>query len=291
MAYKSVAEFEQALQEMRNIMAEPGITPKQLAEVKQLYNKTLQDYTNFTVSLAQKTLEPNIAMTIEINGVGTIEENPPVVTNIGDASLAVTTPTTATGVITNTSIDVSNNDLAHVCDFSEQTIKNNALKRFLNAQANTIREAIRNVMRLLGLSDGTGQFQWIKDSLQSIQRGLKYINEEVIQPILDFENIVIGYIAKIKAIIAYILSLPAKLLALLQDCLSNLYKLISNVFTDIVGGGESNPFSDVIATAKSTAQTLKTTVSLSVQAASNAAGIATLASSAPNLVSGLKKGP
>jgi phage-related protein len=213
--------------------------------------------------------------------------------NTGD-QLQPGLPTTwgmAISQVANTAVDFANNDLAHVCDFSSELVKDNQLKRFLNSQANNIREAIRSVMRLLGLSDGTGQFQWIKDSLQSIQRGLKYINEEVIQPILDFEAIVIGYIAKIQKIIAYILSLPAKLLALLQDCLKNLYELVANVFTDITGGGESNPFSEVISAAKSTAQTLKTTVSAAVQAASTAAGIASIASSAPNLVSGLKKGP
>jgi phage-related protein len=202
-----------------------------------------------------------------------------------------TTPGIARSQVANTSIDFSNNNLAHVCDFSSELIKDNQLKRFLNSQANNIREAIRSVMRLLGLSDGTGQFQWIKDSLQSIQRGLKYINEEVIQPILDFENIVIGYVAKIQKIIAYILSLPSKLLALLQDCLSNLYNLVANIFSDISGTSNSNPFSEVVAVAKSTAQTLKTTVTTAAQAASTAAGIATLATSAPNLVAGLKKGP
>lgn len=213
--------------------------------------------------------------------------------NSGDGSTAgkPTTPNMARSQVANTSVDFANNNLSHVCDFSAELVKDNALKSFLNAQANTIREAIRNVMRLLGLSDGTGQFQWIKDSLISIQRGLDYLNKNVLQPIIEFEKIVIGYIAKIKSIITYILSLPAKLLALLQDCLNNLYKLVANVFSDISGGGNSNPFSEVIDTAKSTAQTLKTTVAMSLQAASTGAGIVAIVSVAPNLVSGLKKGP
>ena len=214
-------------------------------------------------------------------------------THSGNGS-TVGKPTTSSIVrsqVANTSVDFANSNLSHVCDFSAELVKDNALKSFLNAQANTIREAIRNVMRLLGLSDGTGQFQWIKDSLISIQRRLDYLNENVLQPIIEFEKIVIGYIAKIKSIITYILSLPAKLLALLQDCLNNLYKLVANVFSDISGGGNSNPFSEVIDTAKSTAQTLKTTVAMSLQAASTGAGIVAIVSVAPNLVSGLKKGP
>jgi hypothetical protein len=213
--------------------------------------------------------------------------------NSGDA-LQPGLPTTwgmAISQVANTAVDFANNDLAHVCDFSAELIKNNQLKSFLNAQANTIRDAIRAVMRLLGLSDGTGQFQWIKDSLQSIQRGLKYINENVLQPILDFEQVVVGYISKIQQIIAYILKLPTKLLALLGDCLQKLYALVANVFSDIDGGGLSNAFSDVVATAKTAAKELKTTVTKSLQIATTTAGIATLAASAPNLVSGLKKGP
>lgn len=286
MANNSIVEFEATAAELQSIIDDPKFTKAQIAEAKRLYVLNQERYTAFLV--AQNA--PNLAPVIEINGTNE-ESNPPTVKYPGDGQLATTTPTTATGSVAGTSIDASNNDLAHVCDFSSELIKDNQLKRFINAQANNIREAIRSVMRLLGLSDGTGQFQWIKDSLQSIQRGLKYINEEVLQPILDFEAIVIGYIAKIQKIIAYILSLPAKLLALLQDCLKNLYELVANVFTDITGGGESNPFSEVISAAKSTAQTLKTTVTTSLQAASTAEGIATIASSAPNLVSGLKKGP
>jgi hypothetical protein len=288
MANNSIAGFEATAAELQSIINDPKFTKAQIEEAKKLYALNQERYTAFLV----QQNSPNLALVVEINGTNE-ESSPPIVKNLGDGQLATTTPTTATGSVTGTSIDASNNDLAHVCDFSSELIKDNQLKRFINAQANNIREAIREVMRLLGLSDGTGQFQWIKDSLQSIQRGLKYINEEVIQPILDFEAIVIGYIAKIKKIIDYILSLPAKLLALLQDCLSKLYELVANAFTDITGGGDgkSSEFDDIIKTAKSTAQTLKTTVTMSLQAASTAAGIATIASSVPNLVSGLKKGP
>jgi phage-related protein len=146
-------------------------------------------------------------------------------------------------------------------------------------------------MKALGFSDSTGVFQWLKDSLLSIQRGLKYIQENVIQPILDFEEIAIGYIGKIKKIINYILGLPAKILALLQDCLSNLYEAIANVFSDIAGGGDSNPFKDVIDTAKSTAKTLSQTVSMAAVAAGQAVAIVQVTKDIPNLVTPLKKGP
>jgi hypothetical protein len=146
-------------------------------------------------------------------------------------------------------------------------------------------------MRALGYSDATGTFQWIKDSLRAVQRGLKYIQEEVVQPIIDFENVVIGYIAKLNSIIAYILSLPAKFLAFLQDCLAALYKSIASIFDDVSGITNSNPFADIISEARTTAVVLSQTVASAVAAAGTAAAAASVISSAPNLVSKLKKGP
>lgn len=202
-----------------------------------------------------------------------------------------TFPSKCQGQVTGTSTGLANDNLAHVCDFSALARKNTALKRFLNAQANNIRDAIRAVMRALGYSDATGTFQWIKDSLRAIQRGLKYIQEEVIQPIIDFENIVIGYVAKLNGIIAYILNLPAKLLAFLQDCLTALYKSVAAIFDDVSGITNSNPFADIISEARTTAAVLSQTVASAVAAAGTAAAAASLVTSIPNLVSPLKKGP
>ena len=69
------------------------------------------------------------------------------------------------------------------------------------------------------------------------------IQKEIIQPIIDFEKYVLAYITKLRAMIAWILSLPARLLAILQDCLQRLLKLIANIFSDI-GQGFSDGLSD-----------------------------------------------
>lgn len=232
-------------------------------------------------------LKPNLAAKT-LDGK---ELNAPYAKNQNDNPSNTTLPTPSAGIVTGTGVGVSNNDLAHICDFSTDALKNTKLKKFLVAQANNIRDAVRAVMRLLGFSDATGTFQWLKDSLRAITRALKYLQKNVIQPIIDFENIVIGYVAKIKAIIAYILSLPAKILALLQDCLSKLYKAIANVFDDIKPSGFGGAFSDIIATAKETAATFSQTVSLAATAAGTAVAAVTAVSSIPNLVTPLKKGP
>jgi hypothetical protein len=235
---------------------------------------------------------PNIAKTLSENET-IVEANPPVNNNAGDGG--TTWPSLSGGLVANTAISVANSDLAHICDFSLDIQRRTELKKFLNAQANNIREAIRAVMRALGFSDGTGTYQWLIDKLQSIKRGLKYIQNNVIQPIQEFEKTVVQYIQKVQEIIAYILSLPARLLKLLTDCLKSLQQAVSNVLSDAFsatasGGSGGAGFSDVVAAAKDTAATLSSTVSQTLSAATQAAAIATVASSAGQVVNNIKKG-
>ena len=174
-------------------------------------------------------------------------ENPPFspYTGIFNGSGQPTTPAVALGQIANTVIGFTNSTLAHNCDFTLDTIKDNQLKRFLNAQENNIREASRAVMKNLGLTDATGQTSWIVDSLNTLTRALKYVQKNVIQPILDFEAIVVGYIKQVEQIIAYILSLPSRLISMLQECLSILYNAATSPLTDIEGGEGGPSFGDV----------------------------------------------
>lgn len=209
-----------------------------------------------------------------------------------------TTPGTAAGSVDGTLLDKMNNSLSHVCDFSLEVQKNNALRVFLVAQATNIRDAVRAVMRTLGLSDATGQYQWAYSALKSITRTLKWLQQNVIQPIQLFEKYVVQYIQKIQEIIAWILSLPAKAIALLKDCLTRLYKLLANVMTAVAsdlaadagaGSGEKG-FSDVVAAAKEAAGVALQTANQAASAAAGAMALATVASSVPQLVAPLKKG-
>ena len=246
------------------------------------------------------TLKPNSA---ETNPDGTeVQKIVPIDSGNAPASGQPTTPGTAAGSLVNTTLDRMNNSLAHVCDFSLEIQKNNALKKFLVAQAKSIREAVRAIMRALGLSDATGQYQWLFNKLKALTRELKWIQQNVIQPIIDFEKYVIGYIQKIQQIIAWILTLPARLLAMLQDCLQKLYKLLSNLFTAVAadlteGGNGETGFSDVVKAAKETIGTTLQTVQQAATVATNAIAIQSAAtatvqqaSAIPNLVAPLKKG-
>jgi hypothetical protein len=82
--------------------------------------------------------------------------------------------------------------------------------------------------------------------------------------------------------IAYILSLPARLLAMLQDCLQKFLKLIANIFSDIGQGlsdelSTSSSFQEVIDAAKEAAGAAANTVRA---ASTAAAGVAIIATSA-----------
>jgi hypothetical protein len=68
--------------------------------------------------------------------------------------------------------------------------------------------------------------------LKAIAEEIRYIQKTYIQPIIDFEKYVLAVIVKIRAIVQWILSLPARILQLLYTCLTNLLKALANIFTD-----------------------------------------------------------
>lgn len=175
-----------------------------------------------------------------------------------------TSPSLARFFDPNTSIGWANSNLAHQCDFILQPNKNIALKEFLNAMLYPIREAIKAVLKALGY-DPTGEGSKIVQVLKSITDTLKWIQREIIDPVIQFEKYVIEYINKLKQIIAYILSLPAQLLALLKNCLENTYKLISSILTDAITESTSDTNS-ALAAAKELTSTIKTTVASATQA-------------------------
>jgi hypothetical protein len=218
-------------------------------------------------------------------------EKPPVspYTGIFNGAGQPTTPALGIGQVANTAIGFTNSTLSHNCDFATDLIKNNQLKRFLNSQANNIRDAVRAVMKALGFSDATGESQWLLSKLKAITRALKYIQKNVIQPILDFEALVVQYIKKIQDMIAYILSLPGRLLAMLQDCLKNLYAAVGNALTDITGGA-SGGFGDELKAAKEVAQTFNQTLSMAATAAAGAVAISSTVTQLPNVATQFKKG-
>ena len=189
----------------------------------------------------------------------------------------------ARGQVANTAISQANDNLSHVCDFVSDMQKNINLKKYTKAIAQQIRKAIRAVLRALGFGDVTGEGSLILNTLKAIARELKYINKEILQPILDFQKYVIAYVARLRAMVQWILSLPAKFAALLKDCLARLLKLIGAVFTDIGAGlkdgfsENSGDFDKVIKEAKDLVGAAQNTIKLTAATVVGTAQIATAA--------------
>jgi hypothetical protein len=143
-------------------------------------------------------------------------------------------PPTARGKVEDTGLNISNNSQSHVCDISSELQKDVAIARAAYGQIMAaIRKAIRAFIASLGL-DPSGEVSKLVSLAKALLRELKYI-QDIIEEIVELKNIMIEYARRVRAMIDYILSLPAKLLALLQDCLSNFLSSIGSALTDLIG--------------------------------------------------------
>lgn len=231
--------------------------------------------------MADQIQKPPSTVSVTFVGNNTIESPAPQVVHSGDGTSKGNPqqPAIARSQVANTSVGYANDHLSHVCDFVSEMQKNINLKKYTKALAKQIRDAIRYIMKTLGLTDTTGEASWLANTLKSFAREINNINKQILQPIIDFEKYVVAYITKLRAIVAWILSLPAKFLAMLQDCLARLIKLIGAIFSDI-GAGLSEGFSEgsgdynqILNEAKAVAKVAGDTIKLSVTAAAGAVNI------------------
>lgn len=164
--------------------------------------------------------------------------------------------------IINTSIDITNNSLVHSCDFVNDVKKNIGVKKFLKAVAKWIREGIRKIMQFLGFTDVSGSFSAIINELKRIAAEIRAFKEKYIDPIIEFQKYVLAVLVRIRAIIQWILSLPAKILALLKECITKLLKALVSMFIDAFGSasGEIQAGSDIGKEYKELAAAVKDTV-------------------------------
>ncbi len=144
----------------------------------------------------------------------------------------------ARGVVENSIIAKTNADVVHVCDISLQVKQVTGWIRVKFGQVvNAIREGIRAILKALGF-DPTGEASAAVSFLKKIASFIKYIND-ILEEVLQWREIIFEVARIARAIIDWILNLPAKLLKLLRECLSNLYSSIAGAFTDILSLGAS----------------------------------------------------
>lgn len=201
--------------------------------------------------------------------------------NSGYTPGAPSTASLARGIVFGTVKNNNNNRRAHVCNFIDEMRKNQKLKDFVKASAQYIREGIREVLQFLGLTDVSGAFAAVAAELKAAVRWLKTV-QKYLKDIINFEKYVISYIARIKSIIQWIMGLPAKLIALLAQCLAKFLKLVKNVMSDFfkeLTAGSNSGFGDAISAATEFVDESIKTVNLTVTAATGAVVVAGTAAS------------
>jgi hypothetical protein len=237
---------------------------------------TAQEYQAYVISQSQFTYPADSPKELPV----VAEENlspPGRFGNEGRIAGAPTTHASARGKITGTSTHYTNTRRTHVCGFIDEMRKNVYLQQFIKASASAIREGIRKVMQTLGFTDKTGFFAATVATLKKIQKSLQTV-QYYLKKIVDFEKYVLAYITKIRAIIQWIISLPAKLLKLLAECLAKFLKLVKNVFTDFLKelgtGTDPTGVSELITETKNTINEAVTTVKAATAVAVGAVAIA-----------------
>ena len=186
-------------------------------------------------------------------------------------------PTTAPNIrgdMNGTTTNIANNNLVHVCDISAEMSRAAAwVKMQYGVIVEAIRKTIRAVLLALGLSpDGvSSRLTELAKAIKAEAKKIKKILDEVNNVIEVFNR----FVTQVQQMIEWILSLPAKLLALLKDCLSELQQSLTKSFTDLFTPvGTSSVVSDIqdiASTVKDVATSALTTVNNAVAAATNAA--------------------
>jgi hypothetical protein len=141
-------------------------------------------------------------------------------------------PALGVGIVEGTIVDNLNSQISHVCDFSLDIQKNIGLKKYIKAISRFIRDGIRAVKLALGFGEPSGLIFTVIEKLKAAAAFIRYVQKEYIQPVLDFQKYVLDVVVKIKKLIQWILSLPAKIFAMLKGCLTRLYKTIASIFSD-----------------------------------------------------------
>lgn len=181
-------------------------------------------------------------------------------------------PRIARGDISGTPIEVANRNKAHVCDIT-YTMRLNALKN--NAIIQSAIAAVRN--KLLSLVTGTSAFF---QSLEVLFRQINAILREISYYIKVINDVLleIAEITKLlRQLVVWILSLPARLIGFLQECLTKFLSAIGSFVGDIFsqttagipGFNSINEFKQTVELSSQVIQNSKTTFSTAVQITSD----------------------
>jgi len=132
--------------------------------------------------------------------------------------------------ISQTGIDIMNAIRSHKCPDSDYVRRSMGYAKGLTLQiATAIRAGIQALLKALGIAPAAGGMaSMIRSLAQQIKKITKFIKD-----INDAIGVFVTYVAKIKAVIQFLLNLPKDLLALLKDCLKKAYAELAAGFMAI----------------------------------------------------------
>jgi len=158
-------------------------------------------------------------------------------------------PPLSRGVVQYTAIDTSNRKRAHVCDISyevDQTVS--AIKTLFGPVFDVIRKLINAAIGAT-CYDPTGISKTIVDIVRKVTAFIK----EFTRVVKEVQKTISGWLEvarKVRAMIDYILSLPAKAAAFFADCVKKftaiLKKGLKDLFTDLVGDVDTGGIGEII---------------------------------------------
>ena len=142
-------------------------------------------------------------------------------------------PLSSRGEYEGTLVAQTNKEVVHVCDIATQLKQSIIWERLKHSQFVTaIRKAIEALMKALGNSpDSISQkvidaAKWLRRQLKDIQDKIKELN--------DYLQITVEVAKQLRAIVDWILSLPARLQAALSNCLTAFLSGIGSLLSDVL---------------------------------------------------------
>lgn len=134
------------------------------------------------------------------------------------------------GIIEGSIIAVTNKKRTHECDISLFVMKEKALAGVAMKIVKELRIAIAAIIAFFGINPGSsGIIETIKQ-IKAWVDDIREFLEDVVLKIAEY----LAIVQKIGALIQYILSLPAEILAYFKSCLTQLYAELKRQFLDAV---------------------------------------------------------
>jgi len=219
----------------------------------------------------------------------------------GQAHGPVTTPPSARGDIANTAIYYTNKTLDHACDFRYQINLDVGLGTFINpvtaiqqaikagknkaamqmrllvgVMADKLRKAVNALIAIMGL-DKTGVLSMSYSVAKDIFRKINEMTMKVAE-VVELATYYISLVKEIQQIIDYLKSLPARILAMVQDCIFGFVNSVKNFVSQVksIPGAVQNSVENVFTQLTSSANETLNLVNASAAAHPVPASLSTI---------------